>query len=206
MLVPDQVEALLAGRIDLALLRLPVDEPGLRVTTLRRERLIVALPETHRLSRRRRLRMQDLREEDLIVHASHGRSVMHATVMALCREAGFQPRVRHEVAETSTLVTFVAAGLGVAIVPEPVAELGVAGAATACWRHPAPGSIWAPLCARTTTHRHSPGRLASSIACCGSGQRRCQRGAARPDGWLVVTQASSLVKDVMSGLQPPVGA
>ena len=31
-------------------------------------------------------------------------------------------------AETSTLVTFVAAGLGVAIVPEPVAELGVAGA------------------------------------------------------------------------------
>ena len=31
-------------------------------------------------------------------------------------------------AETSTLVTFVAAGLGVAVVPEPVAELGVAGA------------------------------------------------------------------------------
>ena len=38
------------------------------------------------------------------------------------------PRIRHEVAETSTLVTFVAAGLGVAIVPEPVASLGVPGA------------------------------------------------------------------------------
>ena len=43
-------------------------------------------------------------------------------------DAGFEPRIRHEVAETSTLVTFVAAGLGVAVVPAPVSELVVAGA------------------------------------------------------------------------------
>jgi DNA-binding transcriptional LysR family regulator len=128
MLVPDQVAGLLAGRIDLALLRPPVDEAALRVTTLRRESLIVALPEGHSLARRKRLRVADLRDEEFIVHAGHGRSVMHGLVTALCREAGFEPRVRHEVAETSTLVTFVAAGLGVALVPEPVAALGVAGA------------------------------------------------------------------------------
>ena len=128
MLVPDQVAALIDGRIDLALLRPPVDEAALRVTTLRREGLIVALPEGHRLAARKRLRVADLRDEDLVVHAGQGRSVMHGLVTALCREAGFEPRVRHEVAETSTLVTFVAAGLGVALVPEPVAALGVAGA------------------------------------------------------------------------------
>ena len=128
MLVPDQVAALIDGRIDLALLRPPVDEAALRVTTLRREGLIVALPEGHRLAARKRLRVADLRDEDLVVHAGEGRSVMHGLVTALCREAGFEPRVRHEVAETSTLVTFVAAGLGVALVPEPVAALGVAGA------------------------------------------------------------------------------
>ena len=128
MLVPDQVAALIDGRIDLALLRPPVDEAALRVTTLRREGLIVALPEGHRLAARKRLRVADLRDEDLVVHAGQGRSVMHGLVTALCREAGFEPRVGHEVAETSTLVTFVAAGLGVALVPEPVAALGVAGA------------------------------------------------------------------------------
>lgn len=53
---------------------------------------------------------------------------MHDAVVGLCRAAGFEPTVRHEVAETSTLVTFVAAGLGLAVVPEPVAELVVAGA------------------------------------------------------------------------------
>ncbi|MFD5831622.1 LysR substrate-binding domain-containing protein, partial [Lentzea sp. NPDC060358] len=127
MLAPDQLESLLARRIDLALLRPPVEHPVVRVRTLRRDRFIVALPEDHRLARRRRLRIEDLRDEDLVVHASRGRSVMHGVVARLCRAAGFEPRFRDEVAETSTLVTFVAAGLGVAVVPEPVAELGVPG-------------------------------------------------------------------------------
>ncbi len=125
--VHDQLESLLARRIDLALLRPPVEDPAVRVSAVRRDRLIVALPEDHRLARRKRLKIADLREEDLIVHASGGRSVMHGIVTELCRSAGFEPRIRHEVAETSTLVTFVAAGLGVAVVPEPVAELGVPG-------------------------------------------------------------------------------
>ena len=68
----------------------------------------------------------DLRDEDLIVHSGHGRSAMYDAVVGLCRDAGFEPAIRHEVAETSTLVTFVAAALGVAIVPEPVSELMVA--------------------------------------------------------------------------------
>jgi len=133
MLVPDQVAALLAGEIDLALLRPPVDEPGIAVHPLRTERLIVALPDGHRLAGRRRVRVADLRHEDLVMHPARGRSVMHGLVTALCQEEGFLPRVRHEVAETSTLVTFVAAGLGVAVVPEPVAALGV------------PGTVYRPL-------------------------------------------------------------
>ena len=71
--------------------------------------------------------MADLRDEDLIVHAGHGRSAMYGAVVGLHRDAGFEPAIRHEVAETSTLVTFVAAALGVAIVPEPVSALVVAG-------------------------------------------------------------------------------
>ncbi len=136
MLAPDQVESLLARRIDLALLRPPLEHPALRVSTVRRDRLIVALPEGHRLAARRRLKIADLHGEDLIVHASRGRSVMHGIVSELCREAGFEPRIRHEVTETSTLVTFVASGLGVAVVPEPVAELGV------------PGTTYRPLAGR----------------------------------------------------------
>ncbi|QYJ03064.1 LysR family transcriptional regulator [Nocardioides panacisoli] len=126
MLVPDQVAELMAHRLDVALLRPPVEELGVRLTTLRRDGLIVLLPDTHPLASRRRLRVEDLRGQDMVVHASR-RSVMHGAVVSLCREAGFEPHVRHEVEETSTLVTFVAAGLGIAVVPEPVAALGVDG-------------------------------------------------------------------------------
>ena len=131
MLTPDQVAALREGSIDLALLRPwgdPADQSDLTMATLRAERYVVAVPEGHRLATRSRVRMADLRDEDLVVHSGHGRSAMYGAVVGLCRDAGFEPVIRHEVAETSTLVTFVAAGLGVAIVPEPVAQLVVAGA------------------------------------------------------------------------------
>jgi DNA-binding transcriptional LysR family regulator len=131
MLSPDQVVALRDGSIDLALMRPlgdPEDHADLARHVLRRERYVVALPEGHRLAARARLRVGDLRDVGLVVHTGRGRSAMHDAVVGLCRDAGFEPTILHEVAETSTLVTFVAAGLGVAVVPEPVAELGVAGA------------------------------------------------------------------------------
>jgi DNA-binding transcriptional LysR family regulator len=127
MLAPAELAALSAGDIDLALLRPPVTDPGLSTEIIRRDSLLVALPEGHRLSKRKRLAIGDLREEDLVAHARGGRSVMGSLPATLCADAGFTPRVRHEVDETSTLVTLVAAGLGAAIVPAPTSALDIAG-------------------------------------------------------------------------------
>ena len=127
MLAPAQIDALLAGDIDLALLRPPLQHAALVAKTVRRDRLLAALPSNHRLARRARLRVDDLRDEEFIAYASHGRSVMSGVISAVCADAGFVPRIRHEVMETSTLVTLVAAGLGVAIVPAPTAAVGIPG-------------------------------------------------------------------------------
>ncbi|AFM15112.1 transcriptional regulator [Mycolicibacterium chubuense NBB4] len=127
MLAPAQLAALTAGQIDLALLRRPVELAGVTAVTVRRDRLLIALPADHRLSTRPELFMEDLRGEPFITHAGHGRSIMSNLVAALCTEAGFVPQIRHEVAETSTLVTLVAAGLGIAVVPAPTAALDIAG-------------------------------------------------------------------------------
>lgn len=133
MLSPDQAAALHDGSLDLALLRRLPDTSGLMIREVRRERLLVALPQEHRYADRKRLRVVDLAGEGLIVHAGSGRSVMSSLVHDLFEGAGLEPDVVHEVAETSTLVTFVAAGLGVAIVPEPTAALNV------------PGVVYVPL-------------------------------------------------------------
>lgn len=127
MLAPAQIEALRSGAIDLALLRPPVLEDGIVTETVRRDRLLVAMPADHRLADRAEVGVRDLRDEDFVVHAGHGRSVMSNLVAAICADAGFSPRIRQEVSETSTLVTLVAAGLGIAIVPAPTAALDIAG-------------------------------------------------------------------------------
>ena len=129
MLSPDQAAALADGTLDLGLLRpLPTGSsggPGLSITHVRQESLLVAMPKDHRFAARRRVRVADLDGEDLVIHAGGGRSAMNAMIQDLFDDAGISTHISHEVAETSTLVTFVAAGLGVAIVPEPTAALAV---------------------------------------------------------------------------------
>lgn len=127
MLAPAQLEALRSGALDLALLRPPVVGEGIFTETVRRDWLLVALPTNHSLAGQTELTVAALRDEDFVVHAGHGRSTMSNLVENICADAGFVPRVRQEVSETSTLVTLVAAGLGVAIVPDPTAALDIAG-------------------------------------------------------------------------------
>ncbi|MGV0739691.1 LysR substrate-binding domain-containing protein [Mycobacterium syngnathidarum] len=129
MLAPAQLAALAAGEIDLALLRPAVVDPGVSTEVIRRDSLLVVLPEGNHLSNRKALTVNDLRQEGFVAHVGGGRSVMGSLLTTLCADAGFTPRVRHEVEETSTLVTLVAAGLGVAIVPAPTSALDIAGVA-----------------------------------------------------------------------------
>lgn len=127
MLAPAQISALMSGEIDLALLRPPVSRAELVMETIRRDRLIVALPEGDPRAARDAVAITDLRDAEFIAHAGRGRSVMNNVLVSICARAGFVPQIHHEVEETSTLVTLVAAGLGVAVVPEATAALGLAG-------------------------------------------------------------------------------
>ncbi|WP_375479323.1 LysR family transcriptional regulator [uncultured Jatrophihabitans sp.] len=128
MLTPDQVSALLDGTLDLAFLRPPVRSADIDVRVLRREPLIAVLPEAHPLAGRAKVKLADLRDEPFITYPSHHRSVVYESVIDACQRSGFAPSLVHEVGETSTLVSFVAAGLGVALVPASVQHLKITGA------------------------------------------------------------------------------
>ena len=87
MLAPDQVEALRTGAIDVALLRPPAADLSLTVHTLRRDRLVVAVPVDHPLARRKRLRAADLADEDLIVHSADRSEPHLARTVGIIRAA-----------------------------------------------------------------------------------------------------------------------
>jgi DNA-binding transcriptional LysR family regulator len=65
----DQAEMLLDGRIDVAYVRLPIDETGLRVTPLYTEPLMVVLAAGHRLAGKEEVSEDDLFGEPLVWHA-----------------------------------------------------------------------------------------------------------------------------------------
>lgn len=126
LLTPAQEKALLESRIDLGVLRPPVREDALATRTIARERLVAALPDGHRLVDEPDLTMADLRGERFVAYAAGG-SVVNEAVTRSCVAAGFTPRVEHEVAGTSVLLALVAAGLGVALVPEAVQAAALEG-------------------------------------------------------------------------------
>jgi len=153
MLTPNQVAALLDRRLDLGFLRPPVRSPDLDVRVLRREPLIAVLPEPHRLAARGQVRLAELRDEPFICYPSHRRSVVYDAVFDTCRGAGFTPHEVVEVAETSTMVSFVAAGLGVALVPASVQHLQITGAV---YRPLAGTTMEVELAVATRAHERPP--------------------------------------------------
>lgn len=117
-----QVDALRGGRIQVGILFLPIDDDGLAVEPLRREPLVVVLPEDHRLARRDRLRMIDLQDEPMISFPRARRGRDHMTITA-CRQAGFEPRMSYATDRIETNLALVAAGLGVSLLPASIRNL-----------------------------------------------------------------------------------
>jgi DNA-binding transcriptional LysR family regulator len=126
LLTPAQEAALEEGRIDVAVLRPPLRSTGLSARLISRERLVVAIGPGRPLATADAIALVDLRDEDFVAYSAPG-SVVNAVVTQACLSAGFLPRRTHEAAEVSIILTQVAAGLGVAVLPESVLALRVDG-------------------------------------------------------------------------------
>jgi DNA-binding transcriptional LysR family regulator len=118
--------ALAQGRIDLAILRPPLRRSDLAVRLIASERFVLAVPNNHRLVGQEPVALAELSDESFILYGSED-SMMEAAVVRVCAAAGFIPKRAQEVTETSTMLTLVAAGLGVALLPESVHALRVDG-------------------------------------------------------------------------------
>lgn len=119
LLTPAQVAGLREGRLDLGVLRPPVDGDDLRLRTVEVERLVLATPAEHPDFGTGQVSMADLRTEQFVSYADD-HSAIHDAMIRSCHEAGFTPRVAHRAPGTAVLLALVAAGLGVALLPSSV--------------------------------------------------------------------------------------
>jgi DNA-binding transcriptional LysR family regulator len=99
------------------------ERESLRVVDLPDERLWIALPATHPLASRNRIRLAELRSDPFVFYPRANGSVLYDTIIATCQGAGFSPTIVQEAPQMASIVGLVAAGIGVALVPESVCQL-----------------------------------------------------------------------------------
>ncbi|MCE4063180.1 LysR substrate-binding domain-containing protein [Pandoraea sputorum] len=118
----DEVEA---GRIDLGLVRLPVlrPAPSLVCETIARERLLLLVASDHALADVASVSVATLAGEPFVSLPHRERGGLSYRVAQLCQQHGFFPMAAAATSRKATLVNLVAAGFGVAIVPESLAAL-----------------------------------------------------------------------------------
>ncbi|GAA3888888.1 LysR family transcriptional regulator [Streptomyces sedi] len=125
----DLVRALASGELDLALVITPLtgQAPALATEELSREELVVISPpveappvEGERPLPAGPIAIEELRDRPLVMFR-HGYDLRELT-LAACQAAGFDPRFGVAGGEMDAVLSFVRAGLGIAVVPRTVAE------------------------------------------------------------------------------------
>jgi len=115
-----QVEALIKGEIDIGLCRTKADSQSVTASVVATERLLVAVPSDHPLSRSTAASLEDLSDEIFIGFDRVASPTMHRDFSKLLGERGiiYDPVI--EATEYATILGIVASGQGVALVPASV--------------------------------------------------------------------------------------
>lgn len=162
------LERLQSGELDLGILALPVQADNLETRDLYREPFILAMPQTHALSARARVRAEDLSGETLLLlEDGH---CLRDQALAVCSRSGSQEKHDFRATSIETLRQMVATGAGVTLLPALAtrgAYRSARGVALRPFARPEPtrriGAVW----------RRSTTRSAAIHAVCDQIERHC---------------------------------
>lgn len=128
METPRQLEQIAAGRMDIGLLRARADyPPEVKVVGLKRDALLLAVPTSDVLAEAPSLTADLLCGQKFILPHFGEEAGFLARLQSLGEAGGFKPELLTVVRDFLTVLTAVASGLGVGLVPEPAKSLGIPG-------------------------------------------------------------------------------
>ena len=121
-LLPDPLfDALASELIDVAIGRELIDFDQFEVNELFHETYVAAMPASHAFAKiPGKLQLKSLRGDDFILFPRNHKSRNSDQLFAMCRAAGFTPKMSQEAPGWQTAVSFVGSGLGVSILPSCV--------------------------------------------------------------------------------------
>ncbi|MGA3195547.1 MAG: LysR substrate-binding domain-containing protein [Terriglobales bacterium] len=124
-----QNDALRRQEIDIGFLRPPVDQVNLDCELLYEEEFVVILPKTHRLAKRRAIRLRDIADEPLIIFDRKFSSGLYDKIMGLFNRQGFTPHliVTHVEAHEEAGAIMVASGKAIFVGAGAIVNRSVSG-------------------------------------------------------------------------------
>jgi DNA-binding transcriptional LysR family regulator len=124
------VAGLRDGSLDAAFLRPDAEgSDGFQLRLLSEEAMIVVLPANHRCAAQQEVDLADLSTEPFLLFPRAVSPTLHDSVIGACRKVGFDPTIGQVAPHMASIITLVAADLGVSIVPASMSQLVVAGVA-----------------------------------------------------------------------------
>ena len=128
MVTIQQIEALRESRLDLGLVRPPLDEPGMATTRVASERLLLAVPRSHPLASGPAHSLKDLAGEPFITFSPVQGRYFYELIGGLLSRAGVSVRYVQYVSQVHSILALVSAGIGISMVPETARKLHFEGA------------------------------------------------------------------------------
>ncbi|PPC75930.1 LysR family transcriptional regulator [Pokkaliibacter plantistimulans] len=123
----DALSALENEEIDVAFVRANRVWAPLEVLPLFEDQLVVALPDNHPLLSENAVSLPMLANERMVLCPRRVSPVYHDQIISACQQAGFSPRIFHEAKSILSQIAFVGCGIGVALVPLSLQNLGTVG-------------------------------------------------------------------------------
>jgi DNA-binding transcriptional LysR family regulator len=124
MISAEQVEALAGGRIDFGLVRAQVRHQRVVMACRMDDPFCIAVPAGDAAGKGSpTVDLREFAERDFIGFTRHRGPAYFDQAIQVCTQAGFSPRIRYEASTVHGVIDLVAAGLGVALVPESIAVL-----------------------------------------------------------------------------------
>lgn len=129
MTVRQQIEAFTSGQLDVGFSR-PLSKAGQKgfiEEEIYTDSLMAVLPASHPFSRAKSLRLQTLESEHFVLFKREEAVGLFDQIISACQKEKFAPVISSQPESMQTVITEVAAGLGVSIVPGCIRKLFTAG-------------------------------------------------------------------------------